>query len=223
MKERNLNIFFILDGSGSMGSVQSDVIGGLNSFIDEQKQEKSKTRFWLTVFDDKIVKVHEGVDVADVSHVDQSTTLLGGSTALLDAIGKTLAEAENAKGAQKRENLVVVYTDGHENTSKEFKKDEIKALREKFEGKGNWTFTFMGANMDAFGEASKYGFAQTNTMAGTLDHTKNFAVLSSATHSHRSSASSGSDASFYAGDLGGSEDPDKIAKLFKTKDKAGVA
>jgi uncharacterized protein YegL len=197
LKERDLNIFFLLDGSGSMAKLQEDVVGGLNSFIEEQQKAKSKTRFWLTVFDTRVTAPFEAADITDVPKLNTSTTLLGGCTALLDALGKTLIEAEKAKDVKKRENLVIVYTDGEENASKEFTKNQIAQLREKLEGQGNWTFTFMGADFDAFAEASKYGFANTNTATVTKDHLANFAFISDATMTHRTSRKSGNAASFY--------------------------
>jgi uncharacterized protein YegL len=197
-KPRDTNIFFILDGSGSMANVQNDVVDGVNHFIKEQKKDDAKTRFWLTVFDTNISKVYDGVDIESVDEITASQTLKGGMTALLDAIGKTLVDAENAKGAKKRENLVIIYTDGLENSSKEFGKTQIAELRKKLEGKGNWTFTFMGADQDAFAEAGQYGFAAANTTstssAATLD---SFNLLTKATHSHKRSDKSGANASFY--------------------------
>lgn len=196
-KLRDLNIFFILDGSGSMASVQSDVVDGVNAFIEKQQKEKAKTNLWFTVFDTSVDKLYEGTDIKDVKPVTQNDTLKGGATALLDALGKTLADVDE-KATKKFENLVIVYTDGYENSSREYKKEQIKVLREQLEGKGNWTFTFMGADMDAFAEASQYGVNQTNTLSVDSANTPMaFAALGNATHAHRTVSRSGQSASFY--------------------------
>src|SRR5215212_5493369 len=92
-----MSVFFILDGSGSMSGVQDDVVGGVNTFIEEQQKENPDGVFSLTVFDTNIKKHVVAKPIKKVSKVDRKVTLMGGMTALLDAVGKTVSEVENDK------------------------------------------------------------------------------------------------------------------------------
>jgi hypothetical protein len=97
-----------------------------------------------------------------------------GGTPLLDAIGKTLAELENDwKAEQPERAILVIVTDGQENESHEYTKAKIKEMIESRQASGKWAIVYLGANVDAFAEASAMGFAMantagyTNTAAGT--------------------------------------------------------
>lgn len=145
------NIYVILDGSGSMGGVKLDVVKGINEFIKEQ-QDDAKAKgddvlFTLTTFDSQILEVYDNEDLQIVAPVTLAQTYLGGGTALLDAIGRTLTTAED-KAAPR--NIVVIYTDGAENASKEFKNADISALIEKLEKTGAWQFIYLGAEFGDF-------------------------------------------------------------------------
>src|SRR6266542_325449 len=103
----SLHIFFILDGSGSMQGVQDDVVGGINAFIEDQKElDDGDTYFSLTVFDDNVKQYYTSKRITEVDDVTRDITLMGGSTALLDAVGKTLTEVEQANLQGKK--LVII-------------------------------------------------------------------------------------------------------------------
>lgn len=163
----DLAVLFILDGSGSMSPVQDDVVKGVNAFIDKQKEEvgDAETRFWLTVFDTNIYPVYRGEDIANVNHVTQQDTLRGGMTALLDAVGKTVSQADGELRDFTGKKLCVIYTDGQENSSREFDKGKVNGLIKNRENQGDWTFFFMGADQDAWANAGALGFAQGNVIS----------------------------------------------------------
>lgn len=131
----DLSIFFILDGSGSMASVQKEVVDGLNDFIKEQQDEAAvsgdMTVFSLTVFDYTPTIVYMAEDIASVSPVTKKDTFLGGGTALYDAIGTTLSKAKEANLPGKK--LVAIYTDGYENSSVEYDAEKVKKLIKELE------------------------------------------------------------------------------------------
>jgi len=182
--DQSMSIFFILDGSGSMSGVQDDVIGGVNEFIELQKKEPGQTTFSLTVFDTSVNKVYDAEPIANVKEVNRAITFRGGGTALLDAVGKTLADAEGANLPGKK--LVVIYTDGHENSSTEFKNDDIKKLISRLEQQGDWTFTYMSADVDNFDNARAIGVAAGNYVMTSSGTTRgNFSTLSRASTAHR--------------------------------------
>jgi len=190
--ERNnmsdLSIFFILDGSGSMSGVQTEVVDGLNEFIQEQKDEAAlgtNVVFSLTVFDYKPTIVYMAEDIASVQPVTKKDTFLGGGTALYDAIGATLTKAKNENLPGKK--LVAIYTDGYENASTEFKPEEVKDLIKELENDGDWTVIFMSAEINDFATAQNLGIAQGNytvVRGGSAGMSSTMSGLSQATHAH---------------------------------------
>lgn len=158
------NIYVIIDGSGSMSGVKHDVVKGVNEFIKEQQDDVAKTGlsvlFSLTTFDSNVMEVYSAEDITLVNPVILKDTFLGGGTALLDAIGKTLTNAEDVAAPR---NIVVIYTDGEENSSHEFKLEEIGKLIEKLEATGAWQFIYLGAEFGAFQEDAVYGVTASAT------------------------------------------------------------
>jgi len=158
------NIYVIIDGSGSMAGVKQDVVAGINEFIKEQQDDIATSGasvvFSLTAFDSQVMEVYDGEDMTLVNPVTVNDTYLGGGTALLDAIGRTLTNAED-KAAPR--NIVVVYTDGQENQSREFKHEDIAKLIEKLEATGKWQFIYLGAEFGDFRKDAAYGTLRAST------------------------------------------------------------
>jgi hypothetical protein len=61
--------------------------------------------------------------------------------------------------------MVIIATDGEENSSKEFKKAEIKKMIEHQQSKYDWRFTYIGANQDAFTEARSIGISRDSVLS----------------------------------------------------------
>lgn len=145
------HIEFLLDRSGSMQSIREDIEGGFNAFIAEQRQGVGTCTVSLAQFDDAYEIVYTDVPVHAVGPLHLQPR---GSTALLDAIGRTidaLGERLAAMPESERPGSVIVpiMTDGHENSSRRFTHPEIKAMIERQEGVYDWTFLYMGADQDA--------------------------------------------------------------------------
>jgi len=158
-------IAFILDRSGSMQSLTEAAISGFNRFLREQQQEEGEARLTLMLFDDEFLIPADNIPVREVVELDTTTYVPRGSTALLDAIGRTITRVRERLDAlpeaQRPGNVVFsIYTDGFENSSVEFTWHDIaKLIRERRETAG-WEFLFMAANQDAIATA-----AQMNIMA----------------------------------------------------------
>jgi len=159
--DKNLtDITVVVDRSGSMHSCRSDAEGGLNAFIDAQKEQEGECNLTLVQFDDKYEFVHRGVPIKDVPKFNLEPR---GSTALLDALGQAINVTGirlKAMAEEDRPGLVifVVVTDGEENASREFKLDQLKGMIEAQQNGYNWQFTYLGANQDAFQSGSLLGF-----------------------------------------------------------------
>ena len=172
MKKNLTEMVFILDRSGSMQSLTDDTIGGFNAMIDGQKKEDGEAYVTTVLFDDNYEVLHDHVDIQKVSPITTKEYYARGCTALLDAIGKTINSIGSRLSATPEDErpdkvMFVITTDGFENASKEFSKSTVKEMIEHQQEKYSWTFMFLGANMDAVGEAASLGintdFARTYT------------------------------------------------------------
>lgn len=208
-KPKPTEIMVILDRSGSMTAIRDDTIGGFNTFLAEQKKLGGKCWLSLLQFDHELGFVHEGVPIADVPPLDETTFIPRGMTALLDAMMRGIGcLAERAGGKKGRLAHVVILTDGIENASRETTVDQVFAEVEKRKKEG-WAIQYLGAGQDAIEVAAGLGVDRTMaaTYAGTGETTrKAFSATSRAAKSFRSSglakdsAYSGSERSAMAGD-----------------------
>lgn len=164
------DITMVIDRSGSMQSIQSDAEGGINSFIEQQKQEPGEANVTLVQFDTDYEFVHSGVPI---KQVPTFTLVPRGSTALLDAVGRAINETGARLAAvdeSQRPGLVVfvIVTDGEENSSREFTRDQIRTMVEHQQSAYKWQFTFLAANQDAFAAGGSMGIAQDGIAAYSL-------------------------------------------------------
>ena len=154
--EEENNIVFILDRSGSMYRQTEDTIGGYNSFIEEEKEKGRNTYVTTVLFDDQFELLTDHQHISEVKELTSNEYYTRGTTALLDAIGKTISTvAAKAKG----KTLFVITTDGHENASREYKKSDIKKM---IESHSDFEFMYIGASIDSYAEASQLGLRHSN-------------------------------------------------------------
>ena len=149
------SITFLLDRSGSMESCWDDVLGGFNAFIKDQDSNATMT---LVQFDHEYTVPYENLKMSEVQPLTRETYKPRGSTALLDALGQFIKSVPENSAP-----VVVIFTDGLENSSNKYTKAHIKDLVEQ-KTKDGWTFVYMGANQDAFAEAGSMGIAAAHTM-----------------------------------------------------------
>lgn len=158
----------ILDRSGSMQRLAEDTIGGFNSLIENQRKLEGKCTVTTVLFDNKVEILYQGKDIKEVPTLTSKEYFARGSTALLDAIGITINETNSRISSMKEEKpnkvLVAITTDGLENSSNEYSYSSIKSLIEEKKKKLGWDFIFLGANIDAIGEANKFGIERDMAM-----------------------------------------------------------
>ena len=156
----------ILDMSGSMLAYAEDTLGGFNGLIQEQKKDKEKVNITLVTFNSEYHKVFERTPIENVTELTRKDYMPTGTTALYDAIGKTIAEFDVPEGTKV---MVSITTDGLENASREFRHDVIRQLIDKKEKEG-WEFLFVGANMDAIKEAESIGINRDRAANYSQEH-----------------------------------------------------
>lgn len=158
-----VHLYMLLDRSGSMSGWEQDVIGGFNTFIKEQQKEKDDCSVTLVQFDgqDPYEIILDAQELETVTELSPDVYRPRGNTPLLDALGRLIKNAEKSEGNQREDVLVWVFTDGHENASREYSYDQIKNLVQEKE-KAGWTFMFMGAGIDSYAAGRSLGFSDDN-------------------------------------------------------------
>ena len=155
-------IVMILDRSGSMADAASDVIGGFNSFVAGCREAGlASCSLTYVRFDNEVERVFTH-NLADVPELTAQLYQVRGSTALLDAVGATVSSIDDAPDDRF---IVITFTDGHENASRGWTKENVARLLGERTALGNWTFGFFGADINAWAEAGGMGYAAGNAAA----------------------------------------------------------
>lgn len=150
-----MDLIFIMDRSGSMSGSEADTIGGFNSFIQQEIKKELNTRVTTILFDHDYEVLYERKPIHEVPELTDREYWVRGSTALLDAIGRTINTLDKKID---NKTLVVIMTDGYENSSREYTKEQIKNLISNH----NWEFIYIGADIDSYAEARKFGFHESH-------------------------------------------------------------
>lgn len=196
MKKGLTELVFILDKSGSMGGLETDTIGGYNSMLAKQKEVEGECFITTVLFDNNYDILHDRIDIKAVSPITEKEYQVGGSTALLDAIGRTIHKIGNAQkhtddNYKAEKVLFVIITDGEENSSREYSAKKIKTQIEQQKKKYGWEFIFLGANIDAVETAERFGISANraqNYHADSAGIKLNFRVMSEAVSTYRKNA-----------------------------------
>ena len=193
MKKGLTELVFILDKSGSMGGLEKDTIGGYNSMLEKQKAVPGECLITTVLFDNDYELLHDRIDSRAVSPITEKEYAVGGSTALLDAIGRTIhkignAQMNTADDYRAEKVMFVIITDGEENSSREYSAEKVKAQIQRQKEKYDWEFIFLGANIDAVETAGRFGIAPDraqNYHADSEGTALNFRVMSDAVATFR--------------------------------------
>jgi uncharacterized protein YegL len=162
------NVTAVVDRSGSMQGIRTDMIGGLNTLIEEQAKEPGACRLTIWQFDStSIDKVFDNEDITGVRKLTDADFQPRGSTPLFDAVGTALADADTRHQDGDYEVFIIV-TDGAENASREYTRTMIfdEITRRTSEG---WVFSYLGANHDAYGASQGIGIAKGSTQSFAAD------------------------------------------------------
>ncbi len=166
MANMNLTeLVFILDCSGSMSGMESDTIGGFNAMIAKQQREEGKAYVSTVLFNHASRVIHDRIPVKEVPQMTDVDYQVGGTTALLDAIGGAIHHIGNIHKYARTEDvpghtLFVITTDGLENASHRYTSEEVKQMIERQKEKYGWEFLFVGANIDAVETARNIGIRE---------------------------------------------------------------
>jgi hypothetical protein len=195
------HLALIIDRSGSMGPYQHETIEGVNKYLDGQQRQPGKTLVTMVQFDTNYEVMCSEDDITDAFRLNMRNYQPRGMTALYDAVARTIADVDATLATmdEKPHVLIVVFTDGMENSSDEYAirkggQERIFKLVNDRQDQG-WSVVYMGAHQDAY-EAQSVS-SQMGVYAGsTLSYspsgqgvTGTYSTLGDATEKFRSVAS----------------------------------
>lgn len=148
----DLHIIMILDESGSMGAIRNDIIGSVNTFIEEQQNlKKDNTTFTFVKFNTVVTMKIEKLPLQDVKFITQSDFTPTGGTALYDAVGNVINKYDDDKNV-----CVIIVTDGEENSSREFTHTKVTQFLERKKTDG-WKFIYLSADLSTAKQGAGLG------------------------------------------------------------------
>lgn len=197
MKNEMTELVFILDKSGSMAGLEKDTIGGFNALVEKQRQLQGDVRITTVLFNQSYELLHDRISLKGISPLTEDDYEVGGTTALLDAIGSTVQKIVNTQKRTMEEEradkvMFVITTDGMENASCEYNYKKINEMIASQKQKFNWEFIFLGANIDAVATARQFGVEEEFAVEYHADPEGtqlNYQVLSEAVSSFRTGKS----------------------------------
>ncbi|TAH43992.1 MAG: VWA domain-containing protein [Bacteroidetes bacterium] len=173
MKNKKTYYLMILDRSGSMQDCVQETINGFNEQIQmirdlQLRFPEQEFQISLTTFNHEVEHPFEMTNVNYVKELSLHSYIPSGSTALLDAIGDAVsrlkASAMDEISRDEATAVVVILTDGHENASREFTHQQIGDLIKELEKTGSWSFSYLGATIDAVDVAEKMNISRRNSV-----------------------------------------------------------
>ena len=177
---KTTHIICILDRSTSMRGLQDEVIRNFNKFLEEQQSIEGKAKMTLVLFDSEYEMVYDRVKLENIKPLSRETFKIQGCTAMNDAIGKTLT-----KMLDKEKAIVLIHTDGDENSSTQYTPSHIKEMVDSLKKK--WEFIFVAGDLNAQSIGSDLGFMRNANVSNTIGGTVNtYANFSNTTTAYRS-------------------------------------
>lgn len=169
MLKDEADVTVILDPSGSMEAIASDAIGGFNQFVTDQQGLTGDCRLTLVQFDDQYEAIYTAIPVSKVPRLTAGTFQPRGSTALLDAIGRTIDAtgkrlAALAETDRPNRVMLVIITDGQENASVDYTRAQVFSMITSQQDVYHWSFLFLAANQDAIAAAATVGIGAQQSM-----------------------------------------------------------
>ena len=174
MKNKKTIYHFVVDQSGSMSGSEGPTIEGFNSqlkTLQELKKESPDNEYIVSVtyFEDEVMDIVKFAPIEEIQLLSRENYRPGGMTALLDGIGKSIEAIRRKYDQEIREDLasvvIVILTDGGENASKFYTKNLVAETIKELDATGKWTFSFLGADLDAVSASDNLNIRRENIIS----------------------------------------------------------
>lgn len=174
MKNKKTLYHFVLDKSGSMSNCRETTLNGFNSQLETIKSLQNEFpeqcfEVSLTVFDHEINPIFSHVRAQNFEYLTSKKYNPSGTTALLDAIGTSINQIRITNESNILNDdmsvVMVILTDGIENASREFTYHQIASTIAQLEKTERWTFTFLGADIDAIHTSKMLNIREENVIS----------------------------------------------------------
>ena len=172
MKTRKTIYHLIVDKSGSMMDCVDSTINGFNEQVNRIKDKaleftEEDITMGLTTFNDNVNHLYYRQNPKEMVLLNYENYRPSGGTALLDAVGETISEIERQISTNLIATtvIVVILTDGYENSSKYYTYHQIAAMIRHLEETKKWSFSYIGADIDAFHTSQMLSIKQENVIA----------------------------------------------------------
>lgn len=174
MKNTKTLYHYIIDRSGSMTSCMPATVNSfkeqLNNLVKLQQEHPEQEFYYsLTIFNDHVDHIISPTAIDPHINEKQMEITPRGSTSLLDAIGLSIQNINDRYGRDIENDemsvVVMILTDGYENSSRIFTYRDIARLIRQFEETEKWTFSILGADIDIFSIADHLKMNKENVIA----------------------------------------------------------
>lgn len=167
-------IIVVLDRSGSMESIREATIEAFNGYVQSQMQSEGEVRLSLVQFDHEYEEISTNQPISHFQPLSNTTYVPRGSTALYDAVGRTIMQTGQRYAQQPEENrpgcvIFVIQTDGFENASRVYSSKQIHDMISEQTSRYAWQFVFLGANQDAIASAGQVGISPQSALSYDAD------------------------------------------------------
>lgn len=180
-----LTVLMLLDQTSSMVKAWDLTLSGFNEYLDTLRRRSEPLS--MTVLKFSTVRreyLCQRAPLSQVPMLDRTNYVPNGNTDLYDAFGQLMSDHRNL-----RDVICVVQTDGEENSSKHWSQAAVQQQVRQLTEQG-WTFVFLGADIDAWAQASLMGFGKGNTYSYTGAETRaTFGAVGQSMNSMRGAAS----------------------------------
>jgi len=166
------HVALILDKSSSMGAAWDEAISGFNEqllVLKNQANPEHKILATLIQFNGSVEVTYTESNIYDVAPLTKQTYIPDGTTAMYDAVGQGINILSSIELGTEDAILVVVVTDGAENSSRTFNQEQIASLIKEKEATERWTFVYLVANQDEVLLQKRLNLSAGNVMRYTSD------------------------------------------------------
>ena len=148
-----------------MMSIADDIVDGFNRLLAQQRTQPGEVFVTLAQFDseDPFELLIDAVPLREVTDMERTWFQPRGSTPLFDGIGRLVSHIDSSPMGQNDDidHVVVIVTDGQENSSTEFNRKQVFDIIERT-GNDGWVFIYLGSEPQSYTDAESFAVSHAN-------------------------------------------------------------